>query len=42
MLMAWVKEDELVTLGCESPRQGQEEQEDAAGPPGELPTDPPQ
>ena len=25
MLMAWVEKDELVTLGCESPRQGQEE-----------------
>ena len=31
-----------MTLGCESPGQGQKEQEDAAGPLGELPTDPPQ
>ena len=37
MLMAWVEEDELATLGCESPGQG-----DAVGPPGGLPTDPPQ
>ena len=36
MLMAWVEEDEVMTLSCESPRQGQEELEDAAGPPGEL------
>ena len=32
MLMAWVEEEELVTLGFENSRQGQEEQEDAAGP----------
>ena len=40
--MAWVEEEETVTLGCESPGQGQEEQEDAVGPPEELPTHRPQ
>ena len=33
--------DELITLGCESPRHGQEEQQDAVGPLGELLVDPP-
>ena len=42
MLMAWVEEDKLATLGYESPGQGQEEQEDAARPLGELPVDPSQ
>ena len=42
MLMAWVEKGEMVTLGCESLRQGQEEQEDVVGPPGELLVDPPQ
>ena len=40
MLMAGVEEEELVILGCESPGQGQEEQEDAARPPEELLADP--
>ena len=42
MVMTWVEEDELVTLGCESLAQGQEKQEDAVGPLGELLVDPPQ
>ena len=41
ILMEWAEVDELVTLDCESPGQGQEKQGGSAGPPGELPVDPP-